>query len=122
MLDQSPTQPKEPLVAGMRADEPDQNQPLTSVGFRSGLSQPSKLHLRPEVQMYLTLPVDMAWYTNCASASLSRLTRSWQCFLREERGFGSFFVYGECVSELRTLNINSIIGSALTILICCFNS
>ena len=47
--------------------EPDQNQPLTMAGCRSGLSHPSKLHFLPEVQKYLTAP----WESECQSSQLS---------------------------------------------------
>ena len=43
-----------PLVGFNRAWLADQNHPLTLFGKKSGRSQPSKLHKRPEVQMYLT--------------------------------------------------------------------
>lgn len=44
------------VVGPILAPEPDQNQPLMLAGCRSGRSQPLKLHLRPDVQMYRTLP------------------------------------------------------------------
>ena len=43
-----------PLVGFNLAWLADQNQPLMLLGKKSGRSQPSKLHKRPEVQMYLT--------------------------------------------------------------------
>lgn len=45
------------VVGPILAPEPDQNQPFTLGGCRSGRLHPLKLHLRPDVQMYRTLPV-----------------------------------------------------------------
>ena len=42
------------LVGPILAWLADQNQPLMCLGEKSGLSQPSKLQSRPEVQMYFT--------------------------------------------------------------------
>ncbi len=42
------------LVAESLAWLADQNQPLTCLGKKSGRSQPSKSHRRPEVQKYFT--------------------------------------------------------------------
>ena len=39
------------VVGPILAPDPDQNQPFTLGGCRSGRSQPLKLHLRPDVQM-----------------------------------------------------------------------
>ena len=47
--------------------------------WRSSRSQPSKSHLRPEVQAYLTLLAPMAVSTILASSAVSSDTRSWQC-------------------------------------------
>ena len=52
VLDQSPR--ARWSVGGILASEPDQNHPLTMVGCKSARLHPSKSHLRPLVQMYLT--------------------------------------------------------------------
>lgn len=44
------------VVGPILAPEPDQNQPLTFAGTKSGLSHPLKLHFLPDVQMYLIFP------------------------------------------------------------------
>jgi len=45
------------VVGPIFAPEPDQNQPFTLAGTKSGRSHPLKLHFRPDVQMYLIFPL-----------------------------------------------------------------
>ena len=87
----------------------DQNHPLTSFGKNSGLSHPSKLHFRPEVQKKGTCLISAAFnnsmisfddddihedghtlpsmkpFTQSYSCRVSKETRSMQRFLKDIR-------------------------------------